>query len=80
MLGCELIREFLEFYKMDYTLNIFGPETNMQGKTPDVADLARRSKLDQSSQDKPVLLQILEQFMQGDRAAGPPAQKHLSLE
>jgi hypothetical protein len=49
MLGCELIREFLEFYKMDYTLNIFGPETNLQGKTADKADLARRAKLDRSS-------------------------------
>ena len=31
----ELFREYLEFYKMDYTLNIFGPEANLTGSTPD---------------------------------------------
>ena len=56
MMVCELIREFLEFYKMDYTLNIFGPETNLMGKTQDVEDLARRAKLDDGVPNKPVLL------------------------
>ena len=27
----ELIREFLEFYRLDYTLAIFKPETNIKG-------------------------------------------------
>ena len=31
-LMAELIQEFLEFYRMDYTLAIFKPESNLKGK------------------------------------------------
>lgn len=56
-LGAELIREFMEYYKMDYSLNIFGPESNTMGKTEDKDDLARRTGMEQGSHaDKPVLI------------------------
>ena len=31
-LMAELIQDFLEFYRLDYSLAIFKPETNLQGK------------------------------------------------
>ena len=42
---------------MDYTLNVFGPETNMMGKTEDKDELARKAGCVEGSQaDKPVLI------------------------
>lgn len=55
----ELIREFLEFYRLDYTLNIFLPETNLKGKTQDIDALAKKAGVS-PSKDKPLLLQMLE--------------------
>lgn len=72
-LVAELFREYLEFYKMDYTLNIFGPEANLSGST-DKADLAKRSGMPKSTDQKPIIVQILEAFMTGDKGApAPPA-------
>ena len=51
----ELIREFMEFYHLDYTLAIFGPETNLKGKTPDKQGLATRAGVKQLPKDKPIL-------------------------
>lgn len=42
-LATEVIREFLEFYRLDYTAAIYGPEVNLAGKTPDREDLASRT-------------------------------------
>jgi len=50
----ELIREFLEFYHLDYTAAIFGPETNLKGKTPDRNGLAKKAGVE-AKQDKPIL-------------------------
>ena len=55
----ELIREFLEFYRLDYTLAIFNPETNLKGKTPDKEALAKKAGIN-ASKDKPILLELLE--------------------
>jgi FGFR1 oncogene partner len=30
-LAAEVIREFMEFYRLDYSLAIFGPEANLKG-------------------------------------------------
>ena len=58
---------------MDYTLNIFGPEANLSGST-DKADLAKRSGMPKSTAQKPIIVQILEAFMSGDKGApAPPA-------
>lgn len=72
----ELFREYLEFYKMDYTLNIFGPEANLTGSTPDKSDLAKRAGMGKANEKKPIIVQILESFMKGDKGApGPVAEK-----
>ena len=66
----ELVREFLEFYRLDYTLAIYGPETNLKGRTEDKVDLADRAGIQGIAKDKPLLLTLLESFMDG-HAAGP---------
>ena len=38
----ELIREFMEFYRLDYTLAIFKPETNLSGEL-DRESLAKKA-------------------------------------
>jgi len=42
VLGAQLIQEFLEFYRLDYSLSIFKPETNLSGYV-DKADLANKA-------------------------------------
>ena len=52
----ELIREFLEFYRLDYTLAIFKPETNIKGDN-DRDGLAQRAGFENGIADgKPILL------------------------
>jgi len=31
--AAEIIQEFMEFYRLNYSLAIFGPEANLKGKT-----------------------------------------------
>lgn len=58
---------------MDYTLNIFGPEANLTGSTPDKGDLARRAGMPKTNGQKPIIVQILESFMTGDKGAPAPS-------
>lgn len=61
----ELIQDFLEFYRLDYSLAIFKPETNLTGKV-DRSDLARKAGLKSNfDQNQPLLLQILGAFNSG---------------
>ena len=74
-LMAELISEFMEFYRLDYSLAIFKPETNVQG-TQDRERLASRAGLENGvSAQQPILLQLLESFMQGGKGQGSPAPK-----
>jgi hypothetical protein len=59
LLLAELIREYLEFYKLDYSKQIFMPETNLLTKKQrSQQDLAAQSGLDANDLDgkKPLLL------------------------
>jgi hypothetical protein len=73
----ELVREFLEFYRLDYTLQIYLPEVNLnKGSSMSKEDLARRAGLTAGSTDsKPIMVQLLENFLSGDRSA-PAAPAH----
>ena len=61
-----LIKEYLEHYKMDYTLSVYLPEIAMQRQEHQVArdELAERSGLTSAnkpaSQEKPLLVQHLQ--------------------
>jgi hypothetical protein len=52
-LAAELIREFMEFYRLDYSLAVFGPESNLKGqKTDNRAELATKAGLASGNNDK----------------------------
>jgi len=58
-----LIKETLQFYQMDYTLNIFSPESNIKEEIKR-DDLANRLGLKGKVPDeKPVLFHLFQQFM-----------------
>lgn len=55
-LMAELIREFLEFYRLDYTLAIYKPETNIKGDL-NRDQLASKAGFKNGAQDnKPILI------------------------
>ncbi len=50
VLCAELIREFLEFYRLDYSLQIYLPEVNLaQQKAMSKDELSRRAGLGQDA-------------------------------
>ena len=52
----ELIREFMEFYRLDYSLAIFKPETNLSADQ-DRDDLAQKAGFANGISDsKPILI------------------------
>ena len=61
----ELVREFLEFYRLDYTLQIYLPEVNLNnGTAVSKEDLARRAGLASNfNENKPIMMQLLENFL-----------------
>ena len=62
----ELIREYLEFYSLDYSKQIFMPETNLNTKPQSSHEtLVAKTGLNDVSAKKPLLLQLLEQFQAG---------------
>ena len=68
LLLAELIREYLDFYKLDYSKQIFMPETNLSTKEESSKeDLINNCGIgvDDYDQKKPILLQILERFKSG---------------
>ena len=69
MLCAELIRDFFEFYKLDYTLSIYMPEVNLNSNNAMSKDeLSRKIGLDGEPQ-KPLLVQLLEGFMSNERSS-----------
>ena len=65
----ELVREYLEFYSLDYTREIFVPESGLSGKdTRPRERLALDSRIGEAPQDRPLLIALLEKFMSGGQA------------
>jgi len=68
----ELVREYLEFYSLDYTREIYVPESGLSGKdTRPRERLALDSRIGEAPQDKPLLVALLEKFMSGGQASAP---------
>ena len=62
----ELIRDFLEFYKMDYTLQIFLPECNLPAESKMKSRLAPQLNLISDPASKPtmpLLAQLIQQHI-----------------
>jgi len=66
----DLIREFLEFYSLDYTWSVFSSEANVNPPTKNWKALAEASGLSTSAtREAPLLAQILTRFLSGNVAA-----------
>lgn len=54
----------MEFYRLNYSLAIFGPETNLKGKTENRDALASKVGVS-SSKEKPILVALIEALLSG---------------
>lgn len=69
----------MEFYRLDYSLAIFKPETNLTGDL-DKTSLASKAGFKNGARtDKPLLMQVLEGFLSGEKGASSPAPRGPSL-
>jgi FGFR1 oncogene partner len=66
-LAADLIREYLEFYRLDYTLSIMIPEANLKQEPLERDDLVRRAEVDSANEKEPLLIQILKERKSGGR-------------
>lgn len=65
LLCAELIRDFLEFYKMDFTLQIFVPECNLPFNDRVADRLESKLGLKRADPAVPALVQIMQAFQRG---------------
>ena len=69
-LVAQLIKDYLEFYRMDYTLSVYSPEIALQGQEqPSRDELSRRAGINSISQREPLLVQMLKQVKQQQATA-----------
>lgn len=68
-LAADLIREYLEFYRLDYTLSIMIPEANLKQDPLDREQLVRKAEVDQVTDKEPLLVQILKERKLGGARA-----------
>lgn len=73
LLVAELVRDYLDFYSLDYTQQIFMPESGLGVHAAQRSrdKLAEDSRLRGTDVSKPLLVQILEKFTSGQAPAGP---------
>jgi hypothetical protein len=58
----QLVREYLEYYRMEYTLSVYLPEVALQNQeNPSKEELCKRSGIKQPSSESsaPLLLQLI---------------------
>lgn len=64
-LAADLIREYLEFYRLDYTLSIMIPEANLKQDPMDRDALLKKADMEKDNQNEPLLVQILKERKAG---------------
>ena len=60
-----MIREFLEFYRMDYTLSTFLPECSLSQDPKSRDQICEKIGLPQAEPSIPILMHLLLSFMKG---------------
>jgi hypothetical protein len=71
-LVAQLIKEYLDFYRMEYTLSVYLPEAALQNQESLSRDeLSRRSGV-QNTRDTPLLVQMLKQLKLSDSKQAKP--------
>ena len=81
VLCAELVRDFLEFYKLDYTLSIFLPEAGLKQSqlVMNKEDIQNKIGLEGDA-SKPMMMQLLESFISNERPAANDKSVDKSLE
>mmetsp|Transcript_21198 Transcript_21198/g.23998 ORF Transcript_21198/g.23998 Transcript_21198/m.23998 type:complete len:294 (-) Transcript_21198:179-1060(-) len=64
-LAAEMIREFMDYYKMDYSLNVFVPESNLAREGRGKDELAADAGI-QHPREEPLLVSMIKAFKSGD--------------
>lgn len=72
-LAADLIREYLEFYRLDYSLSIFIPEANLKQDPLNKNDLKKRADIEIPNDKEPLLVQILRERKAGGGSKAKPA-------
>mmetsp|Transcript_9161 Transcript_9161/g.10371 ORF Transcript_9161/g.10371 Transcript_9161/m.10371 type:complete len:293 (+) Transcript_9161:199-1077(+) len=67
----DIIREFLEFYRMDYTLSTFLPECSLSQEPKSRADIEAKVGLNSSSTSMPLLMHLINNCKNGGGSAPP---------
>ncbi len=69
----DLVREFLEFYRMDYTLAVYLPEANVPQEPKKRDDVEMRAGFESgaASNREPLLLQILKSHLEKKKEPPP---------
>ena len=65
----ELIREFLEFYRMDYTLSTFLPECSLSQEPRSRPEIENQIGLPPAENSVPLLMHLLLSFTKGIRTS-----------
>jgi len=66
VLGLELIHDFLEFFKMDYTLSVFNHESNLKDPARK-EDLAKKLGVTRPDPSKPLIFSIIGSIINGEQ-------------
>eukprot|EP00741_Cyanophora_paradoxa_P023780 tig00021621_g22969.t1 len=69
-LAAELVREFLEFYELDYTLSVLLPEANLPEQYQGRDDLSREMELRPEGTKRPLLVELIDRYRKGRGAPG----------
>jgi hypothetical protein len=71
-----LIKEYLDYYRMEYTLSVYMPEAALQNE-PNISreELAQRSGLNQVPTQEPLLVKMLKQIKSGAAQASSAVAK-----
>jgi len=68
LLCAEVIREFLQFYKMEHSLHVFVPEMSLSEDFPKRRqDMEREIGITEKDQSKPLLLKLIEMVKFGGK-------------
>lgn len=75
MMCIDIIREFLEFYRMDYTLSTFLPECSLSQEPKSRPELEEKLGVTQSNSSMPLLMNLILNFQKGvtSSKAGSPS-------
>ena len=67
----DMIREFLEFYRMDYTLSTFLPECSLSQEPKTRNEIENQVGLDPTDTSMPLLMHLIVSFMKGVKTKLP---------